>query len=93
MGGFTSTAPVLAGRMRGISTFIHESNAVPGKGEPTDRTHGARGHARLQGMRAVLSKSAHGSHRHADPDRTEAFGSAGCARKNSDCTTICRRCL
>lgn len=31
MGGFTSTAPVMAGRMRGISTFIHESNAIPGK--------------------------------------------------------------
>ncbi len=31
MGGFTSTAPVLAGRMRGSATFIHESNAVPGK--------------------------------------------------------------
>ncbi len=31
MGGFTSTAPILAGRMRGISTLIHESNAVPGK--------------------------------------------------------------
>jgi UDP-N-acetylglucosamine--N-acetylmuramyl-(pentapeptide) pyrophosphoryl-undecaprenol N-acetylglucosamine transferase len=31
MGGFTSTAPVLAGRMRGIATFIHESNAYPGK--------------------------------------------------------------
>jgi UDP-N-acetylglucosamine--N-acetylmuramyl-(pentapeptide) pyrophosphoryl-undecaprenol N-acetylglucosamine transferase len=31
MGGFTSTAPVLAGRLRGVSTFIHESNAVPGK--------------------------------------------------------------
>src|SRR6516162_9428288 len=29
--GFTSTAPVLAGRFRGIATFIHESNAVPGK--------------------------------------------------------------
>src|SRR6478752_5474072 len=28
MGGFTSTAPVLAGRFRGIATFIHESNAV-----------------------------------------------------------------
>src|SRR6187401_2111108 len=28
MGGFTSTAPVLAGRFRGIPTFIHESNAV-----------------------------------------------------------------
>ena len=31
MGGFTSTAPILAGRMRGIPTFIHESNAFPGK--------------------------------------------------------------
>src|SRR6202165_494266 len=31
MGGFTSTAPILAGRMRGAATFIHESNAVPGK--------------------------------------------------------------
>src|SRR4029077_14510028 len=31
MGGFTSTAPVLAGRIRGIATFIHEANAVPGK--------------------------------------------------------------
>ncbi len=31
MGGFTSTAPVLAGRMHGVPTFIHESNAIPGK--------------------------------------------------------------
>ncbi|MGH7938838.1 MAG: undecaprenyldiphospho-muramoylpentapeptide beta-N-acetylglucosaminyltransferase [Chthoniobacterales bacterium] len=31
MGGFTSMAPVLAGRMRGSATFIHESNAIPGK--------------------------------------------------------------
>src|SRR5205085_6440133 len=31
MGGFTSTAPILAGRLRGICTFVHESNAVPGK--------------------------------------------------------------
>ncbi|HME89270.1 MAG TPA: undecaprenyldiphospho-muramoylpentapeptide beta-N-acetylglucosaminyltransferase [Chthoniobacterales bacterium] len=31
MGGFTSTAPILAGRLRGISTLVHESNAVPGK--------------------------------------------------------------
>ena len=31
MGGFTSTAPVMAGKMRGIPTFVHESNAVPGK--------------------------------------------------------------
>jgi UDP-N-acetylglucosamine--N-acetylmuramyl-(pentapeptide) pyrophosphoryl-undecaprenol N-acetylglucosamine transferase len=31
MGGFTSTAPVIAGWMRGIATFVHESNAYPGK--------------------------------------------------------------
>ncbi len=31
MGGFTSTAPILAGRLRGIPTFVHESNAIPGK--------------------------------------------------------------
>ena len=31
MGGFTSTAPVLAGRMRGVPSFVHESNAIPGK--------------------------------------------------------------
>ncbi len=31
MGGFTSTAPILAGRFRRIPTFIHESNAIPGK--------------------------------------------------------------
>lgn len=31
MGGFTSTAPILAGRARKIPTFIHESNAIPGK--------------------------------------------------------------
>jgi UDP-N-acetylglucosamine--N-acetylmuramyl-(pentapeptide) pyrophosphoryl-undecaprenol N-acetylglucosamine transferase len=31
MGGFTSTAPILAGRLRGASTFIHESNAIPGR--------------------------------------------------------------
>src|ERR1700719_2589232 len=31
MGGFTSTAPILAGRTCGISTLVHESNAVPGK--------------------------------------------------------------
>jgi UDP-N-acetylglucosamine--N-acetylmuramyl-(pentapeptide) pyrophosphoryl-undecaprenol N-acetylglucosamine transferase len=70
MGGFTSTAPVVAGRMRGISTFIHES-----KSKPVDRAHGGRGHARLQGMRAVLSKSAHRGYRHANSDRTETFGS------------------
>ena len=31
MGGFTSLAPILAGRGRGVPTFVHESNAIPGK--------------------------------------------------------------
>lgn len=31
MGGFTSMPPIMAGRRYGARTFIHESNAVPGK--------------------------------------------------------------
>jgi len=31
MGGFTSTAPILAGKLAKIPTFVHESNAIPGK--------------------------------------------------------------
>lgn len=31
MGGFTSTAPIYAGWRRRIPTFLHESNAIPGK--------------------------------------------------------------
>lgn len=31
MGGFTSTAPLIAGRWRRLPTFIHESNAIPGR--------------------------------------------------------------
>lgn len=31
MGGFTSTAPLIAARLGKIPTFVHESNAIPGK--------------------------------------------------------------
>lgn len=31
MGGFTSTAPLLAGRLQKLPTFVHESNAIPGR--------------------------------------------------------------
>lgn len=31
MGGFTSAPPVLAGRRTGAKTFLHESNAIPGR--------------------------------------------------------------
>ncbi len=31
MGGFTSAPPVLAGKISGAKTFLHESNAIPGR--------------------------------------------------------------
>lgn len=31
MGGFTSAAPILAGKAAGARTFLHESNAIPGR--------------------------------------------------------------
>ena len=31
MGGFTSTAPLVAGWLKRLPTFIHESNAIPGR--------------------------------------------------------------
>jgi UDP-N-acetylglucosamine--N-acetylmuramyl-(pentapeptide) pyrophosphoryl-undecaprenol N-acetylglucosamine transferase len=31
MGGFTSAPPVLAGKMAGAATFLHESNSIPGR--------------------------------------------------------------
>jgi len=31
MGGFTSAAPILAGRAIGAKTFLHESNTIPGR--------------------------------------------------------------
>ena len=31
MGGFTCFAPIVIGRQRGLPTFVHESNAIPGR--------------------------------------------------------------
>jgi UDP-N-acetylglucosamine--N-acetylmuramyl-(pentapeptide) pyrophosphoryl-undecaprenol N-acetylglucosamine transferase len=31
MGGFTSAAPILAGRRAGAATFLHEANSIPGR--------------------------------------------------------------
>jgi UDP-N-acetylglucosamine--N-acetylmuramyl-(pentapeptide) pyrophosphoryl-undecaprenol N-acetylglucosamine transferase len=31
MGGFTSTAPIIAARAKRIPSFVHESNAIPGR--------------------------------------------------------------
>ena len=53
--------------------------------EPPDRANGARGFARLQGMRAIFSQSANRSYRHADSDRTQADRSHRPRGKNSGC--------
>ncbi len=47
MGGFTSTAPILAGRRRRVPTFVHESNAIPGK---ANRLNGRMASAVLLGF-------------------------------------------
>src|SRR5438067_3928596 len=39
MGGFTSTAPILAGRLRKTPTFVHESTAIPGKANKLNARH------------------------------------------------------
>ncbi|MDB6036907.1 MAG: UDP-N-acetylglucosamine--N-acetylmuramyl-(pentapeptide) pyrophosphoryl-undecaprenol [Verrucomicrobiales bacterium] len=31
MGGFTSAAPILAGKLAGATTFLHEANSIPGR--------------------------------------------------------------
>ena len=39
MGGFTSTAPILAGCSRKVPTFVHESNAIPGRANRLNARH------------------------------------------------------
>src|SRR6476620_8159363 len=56
MGGFTSTAPVLAGRFRGIATFIHESNAVPGNANRNHR-HTSSHRTGASGPRGIATKT------------------------------------
>ena len=56
MGGFTSTAPILAGRRLKLPTLIHESNAIPGTRQ---QIHGALRHARaarLPSLRPLFSE-------------------------------------
>jgi len=39
MGGFTSTAPILAGGSCKVPTFVHESNAIPGRANRFNARH------------------------------------------------------
>lgn len=62
MGGFTSAAPVLAGKHLGAKTFLHESNSIPGRAnrwlahvvnEAFVYFHAASGMLSLQRIRTV----------------------------------------
>ena len=69
MGGFTSTAPMLAGRLMRLPTFIHESNAIPGK---ANRLNARLAKVVLLGFAEcarIFSEISHRGHRHADPRR------------------------
>ena len=92
MGGFTSTAPILAGRMRDIPTFIHESNAIPGK---ANRLTARMVRAVLLGFKECAQFF--------PKVRTEITGtpiraelqthrSRGCAAETRACAKICARC-
>src|SRR3989440_3442913 len=74
MGGFTSTAPILAGRIRHRHAYSR-IECGSGKSEPTRRQNGARSFARLQRGGAVFSKSTDRNHRDTDSHRTQALGS------------------
>lgn len=42
MGGFTCFAPIVTGRKRGLPTFVHESNAIPGRANRWNARHVTR---------------------------------------------------
>ena len=91
MGGFTSTAPVLAGKMRGIPTFIHESNAIPGKANRLTARMVRAVLLGIQRMRSIFSQGAHGSNRDADPEGAPAPRSKNARGNGSVCGKICSR--
>jgi UDP-N-acetylglucosamine--N-acetylmuramyl-(pentapeptide) pyrophosphoryl-undecaprenol N-acetylglucosamine transferase len=42
MGGFTCFAPIVVGQKRGLPTFVHESNAIPGRANRWNARHVTR---------------------------------------------------
>ena len=66
MGGFTSTAPVIAGRIARHPDLHSRVKCLPGESEPPHRALCSRRSPRVQGMRHLFPKSADGIHRHAD---------------------------
>ena len=63
MGGFTSTAPLVAGKQLGLPTFIHESNSIPGR---ANRLNAKFSHTVLVGFEVCVA--------HFSGARTEVVG-------------------
>ena len=85
MGGFTSTAPILAGRCAENPDLRPRVERHSRQGEPAERAARHARAARLRGMRAAFSRGQVRGHRHADPhvarrapaDKTEALATFG----------------
>lgn len=56
MGGFTSFAPLYAGKKEGCRTFIHESNAIPGKANKLNARYASTVLVGLDACRAHFPK-------------------------------------
>ena len=59
MGAFPSTAPLLSGRLSGVPTFVHESNAVPRK---ANRVNARLSRVVLLGFEECAKQLAPGTH-------------------------------
>ena len=65
MGGFTSLPPVYAGHKLGLKTFIHDSNARPGRANVMTSRFCTRVFLGLDAAKAVFPGPRNGDHRHA----------------------------
>ena len=65
MGGFTSTAPILAARQQKLPTFIHESNAIPGRANKLTARFATRVLLGLSRVRSAFSRQGMRRHGHA----------------------------
>jgi len=90
MGGFSSVAPLLLARMRGVPGCIHESNAITGKanrwlaGSTSVVALGFEGaRAQLQGRRTMVTGTPVRAALRAPRDRGEARSRLGIARDAS----------
>ncbi len=73
MGGFTSAAPLLVGRMLGAPVFLHESNTIPGRANRwLSRLVYQAAFWGVWRRHAPVARRAHENHRHTLPPAIQA---------------------